>query len=116
RPDCCAADAPPRPNAPAARQPGPEAAQTNATITLSVQGLPIVKPPYGVLSAINLDRGEIAWQVPHGDTPDNVRNHPALRGLNIPQTGQPGRVGLVVTKTPVLLRDPQGSATRGDAP
>jgi quinoprotein glucose dehydrogenase len=43
-----------------------------------------VKPPYGTLSAVNLDRGEIVWQVPHGDTPDNVRNHPALKVLNIP--------------------------------
>jgi hypothetical protein len=50
--------------------------------------LAAVKPPYGILSAINLDRGEIVWQVPHGDTPDNVRNSPLLRGLNIPKTGQ----------------------------
>jgi len=57
-----------------------------------VQGLPIFKPPYGTLSAVNLDRGEIMWQVPHGDTPDNVRNHPALKGLNIPKTGQAGHV------------------------
>ena len=55
---------------------------------LNVQGLPLVKPPYGPISAINLDRGEIAWQVPHGDTPDAVRNNPALKGLNIPRTGQ----------------------------
>ena len=58
---------------------------------LNVQGLPLVKPPYGVLAAINLDRGELLWQMPHGDTPDNVRNHPALKGLNIPKTGQTGR-------------------------
>ena len=76
---------------------------------LTVQGLPILKPPYGMLSAINLDRGEIAWQTPHGDTPDNVRNHPALKGLNIPKTGQPGTqaVGLLVTRTLVVMGDPQ---------
>src|SRR5207249_7710662 len=50
--------------------------------------LPIVKPPYGVLSAIDLDKGELKWQVAHGDTPDNVRNHPMLQGMNIPKTGQ----------------------------
>ena len=50
----------------------------------TVDGLPINKPPYGVISAINLDRGELVWQVPHGDTPDAVRNHPALKGINIP--------------------------------
>jgi quinoprotein glucose dehydrogenase len=74
-----------------------------------VQGLPIPKPPYGVLSAVNLDRGELLWQVPHGDTPDNIRNHPALRGLNIPKTGQPGTqgVGLMVTKTLAVMGDPQ---------
>ena len=43
---------------------------------LTVQGLPIVKPPYGSISAISLDKGEILWQIAHGDTPDNVRNHP----------------------------------------
>jgi len=73
---------------------------------LSVQGLPIVKPPYGVVSAVNLDRGELMWQVPHGDTPDNIRNHPALRGLTIPKTGQNSTsVGLLVTKTLVIVGD-----------
>jgi quinoprotein glucose dehydrogenase len=75
---------------------------------LSVQGLPIFKPPYGTLSAINLDKGEITWQVPHGETPDAVRNHEALKGMNIPRTGQPGfLVGTLVTKTLVIAGDPQ---------
>ncbi|HXW63197.1 MAG TPA: PQQ-binding-like beta-propeller repeat protein [Candidatus Acidoferrales bacterium] len=73
---------------------------------LSVQGLPIVKPPYGLLSAIDLDKGDIVWQVPHGDTPDVVRNSPALKGMEIPKTGQAGNVGLVVTKTLVIVGDP----------
>src|SRR4029453_7953706 len=65
------------------------------------------------LSAVNLDRGEIVWQVPHGDTPDNVRNHPALRGMTIPKTGQAGTggVGLMVTKTLAVLGDPQITTT-----
>jgi quinoprotein glucose dehydrogenase len=65
------------------------------------------------LSAINLDRGEIAWQVAAGDTPDNVRNHPLLRGVNIPKTGQPGvsGVGLMVTKTIVVMGDSQVTTT-----
>jgi len=78
---------------------------------LNVQGLPLLKPPYGVLNAINLDRGEITWQVPHGDTPDVVRNHPMLKGMNIPKTGQQGSVGLFVTKTLVVLGDPQITTT-----
>jgi quinoprotein glucose dehydrogenase len=78
---------------------------------VTVQGLSLVKPPYGVLNAINLDRAELVWKVAHGDTPDNVRNHPALKGLNIPKTGQQGSVGLVVTKTLVILGDPQVTTT-----
>ncbi len=78
---------------------------------LTVQGLPLVKPPYGTISAIDLDRGRLAWQVPHGDTPDNVRNHPALKGLEIPRTGQSGTVGLLLTRTLVVAGDPQVTMT-----
>jgi len=70
-----------------------------------------VKPPYGVISAINLDKGDIQWEVPYGETPDNVRNHPALKGMNIGNTGQPGNAGLVVTKTLVILGDSQVTTT-----
>ena len=80
---------------------------------LQVEGLPIVKPPYGVLAAIDLDKGELKFQVPHGDTPDNVRTNPALQGMNIPKTGQNGSVGLMVTKTLVVLGDPQVTAPPG---
>jgi quinoprotein glucose dehydrogenase len=119
--DCCAADSPraiaqyeaqtSRANnpPPAPAQPGaPPPANAGG---LTVQGLPIVKPPYGVLAAINLDKGEISWQVPHGDTPDSVRNHPALKGVNIPKTGQTGSVGLLVTKTLVIMGDPQATTS-----
>jgi quinoprotein glucose dehydrogenase len=41
----------------------------------------------------------MAWQIAHGETPDNVRNHPALKGLTLPRTGRPGRIGTLVTKT-----------------
>jgi quinoprotein glucose dehydrogenase len=82
-----------------------------ATGALTVQGLSILKPPYAVISAINLDRGELQWQVPYGETPDAVRNHPALKGRIIPNTGQPGSVGLVVTKTLVILGDSQNTTT-----
>jgi quinoprotein glucose dehydrogenase len=80
---------------------------------LQVEGLPIVKPPYGVLAAIDLDKGDLKFQVPHGDTPDNVRNNPALAGMNIPKTGQGGSVGLLVTKTLVVLGDPTVTAPPG---
>jgi quinoprotein glucose dehydrogenase len=80
---------------------------------LNVQGLPLVKPPYGVLAAIDLKRGELKWQVPHGETPDNVRNHPLLKGMNLPRTGQNGSLGLVVTKSLVILGDRQVTAPPG---
>ncbi|HTK28972.1 MAG TPA: pyrroloquinoline quinone-dependent dehydrogenase [Vicinamibacterales bacterium] len=66
---------------------------------LTVQGLPLIKPPYGRITAIDLNRGEIVWQVAHGDTPDSIRNHPALKGLSIPKTGRIGRIGVLVTRT-----------------
>jgi quinoprotein glucose dehydrogenase len=97
-----AADAPRSPQ----NTPQPAAGGGGAYYGLSVQGLPIVKPPYGLLSAISLDKGDIVWQVPHGDTPDVVRNNPALKGIDIPKTGQAGNVGLVVTKTLVIIGDP----------
>lgn len=78
---------------------------------LQVEGLPIVKPPYGVISAVNLDRGDITWTVPYGETPDNYRQifatNPAFKGMTIPNTGMNGSVGLVVTKTLIVLGDSQ---------
>lgn len=61
-------------------------------------GLPLVKPPYGMLNAVDLNRGAIAWQVPFGDTP-SVRNHPALKGVALPaKLGVSGVQGPLVTK------------------
>jgi quinoprotein glucose dehydrogenase len=95
-----------RPAAGAAAAPPPAAQAEGGGVRTTVEGLPLVKPPYGVISAINLDKGDLTWQVPHGDTPDAIRNHPALKGLNIPKTGQPGLIGLIVTKTLVVAGDP----------
>jgi len=80
---------------------------------LTVEGLSILKPPYGTIAAVNLDRGEITWRVAHGDTPDNVRNHPLLKGMTIPKTGQAGTsgIGLMATKTLVVMGDPQVTTT-----
>ncbi len=81
-------------------------------VALNVDGLPLIKPPYGTISAINLDRGEIVWQIPHGETPDVIRNHPALKGLNIPRTGQTGyNIGTLVTKTLVIAGEGQVTTT-----
>jgi quinoprotein glucose dehydrogenase len=136
--DCCAADGTGSPFAPSSLTPTPAAAAAAAGrgggagrgtaapaadpaaaggaapagAGLTVQGLPIMKPPYGTITAISLDRGEFLWQVPAGETPDNVRNHPALRGLNIPNTGMSvAGVGLMNTRTLVVMGDPQVTTT-----
>jgi len=69
---------------------------------LNVQGLPLAKPPYASITAIDLNKGDIIWQIAHGETPDNIRNHPALKGINIPRTGRPGVFGVLVTRTLVI--------------
>jgi quinoprotein glucose dehydrogenase len=78
---------------------------------LNVRGLPLAKPPYGRITAIDMDKGEIAWQTAHGETADNLRNHPTLKGLNIPRTGRAGQIGTLVTKTLVIAGD-AGVATQ----
>jgi quinoprotein glucose dehydrogenase len=76
---------------------------------ITVQGLPIVKPPWGRITAIDLNKGELVWQIAHGDTPDAVKAHPALKGLRIPRTGRTagaggssGGIGTLVTRTLVI--------------
>ncbi len=69
---------------------------------LTVQGLPLIKPPYGRITALDLNKGDLVWQIAHGETPDNIRNHAALKGLTIPRTGRQGRIGTLVTKTLVI--------------
>ncbi len=69
---------------------------------LTVEGLPLFKPPYGSIVAINMDKGEIAWSIAHGETPDNIRNSPVLKGLTIPRTGRGGLVGVLTTKSLVI--------------
>jgi quinoprotein glucose dehydrogenase len=96
---------PPPPAAPAAGGAPPPPPAGGGGFGLQVSGLSLVKPPYAVISAVNLDRGDLQWQVPYGETPDNVRNNPALKGINIGNTGQGGSVGLLVTKTLVVLGD-----------
>jgi quinoprotein glucose dehydrogenase len=77
------------------------------------QGLPYLKPPYGRITAIDLTKGEHLWQVAHGETPDFVRNSPALKGVNVPRTGQSGAFGVLVTKTLVIAGEPQATTLPG---
>jgi quinoprotein glucose dehydrogenase len=110
------------PAAPGGRAGGPPAgiqfpgATGRQALAEGLDGLPIVKPPYGVIAAIDLNAGgKLLFQVPHGDTPDNVRNHPLLRGLNIPKTGQGNSVGIMVTKSVLVAGDPQITQPPGRA-
>lgn len=67
--------------------------------TPSVDGIPLVKPPYGRITAIDMTSGEHVWQVVNGDTPEALKNHPLLKGVDIGRTGKPTRSGLVLTKS-----------------
>jgi quinoprotein glucose dehydrogenase len=79
----------------AAAQQGGGAAQAPTTAF----GLQIVKPPYGRITAINMNTGEHVWMQAIGNTPDAIKNHPMLKGITIPKTGRPGRLGTMVTRT-----------------
>jgi len=81
------------------------------------RGLPLFKPPYGRITAINLNTGDQVWMKPNGDGP---REHPAIKHLNLPPLGQPGRASPLLTKTllfigegdPINVRTPPGGGGR----
>ena len=98
-----------------APRPAQPSAAPRRSASLTVQGLPLLKPPYGRITAIDLSKGDIAWQIAHGETPDAIRNHPALKGLKIPRTGQPGILGPTVTKSLVICGESAVSTTPSGA-
>ena len=79
-----------------------------------VQGLDVIKPPYGRITAIDMNSGDHVFQVANADTPERIKNHPALQGVDIPRTGVPTRAGLVLTKT--LLFAGEGGGGPGASP
>jgi quinoprotein glucose dehydrogenase len=68
-------------------------------------GLPAVKPPYGSLVAIDLNKGDILWTVANGNGP---REHPALKALHLPPLGTLGRASVLLTKTLLFLGEGMG--------
>lgn len=72
------------------------------------QGLPILKPPYGAITAIDLNTGEHVWRIPNGQTPESVRNHPALQGVDLPNTGKNAHANILVTKTLLFYGEGRG--------
>ncbi|MCA1584795.1 MAG: pyrroloquinoline quinone-dependent dehydrogenase [Acidobacteria bacterium] len=77
-------------------------ASGGGSAVLNVQGLPLIKPPYGRITALDLNKGELVWQIAHGETADNIKNHALLKEMNLPRTGRPGRIGVLTTKTLVI--------------
>jgi quinoprotein glucose dehydrogenase len=106
------ADAPPPPPSGAAAAGGGEGGGGGGP---NPRGLPYLKPPYGRITAIDMKKGEFIWQVAHGETPDAVRNHPALKGLDIPRTGQAAAAGVLVTRTLVIAGEPLATTMPGRA-
>jgi quinoprotein glucose dehydrogenase len=90
----------------------PKRTAANPYVRMNVDGLPLIKPPYGTISAIDLDQGKILWQIPHGETPDILRNYPAFKSWNIGRTGQQTyNIGTLVTKTLLIAGEGQVTTT-----
>jgi quinoprotein glucose dehydrogenase len=76
-----------------------------------VQGLPLLKPPWTSIVAIDMNTGEHAWRIPNGDTPEDVKNHPALQGVDIPKTGNKGSHATILsTKSLLIYGEGRGAA------
>lgn len=75
-----------------------------------IDGLEIVKPPYGRVTAIDMNSGEHLWWVANAETPDRIANHPLLQGVDLPDTGIPTRSGVLLTKTLLFVGEGIGTA------
>jgi quinoprotein glucose dehydrogenase len=78
-------------------------------------GLPLLPPPWGRITAIDLNTGKRLWVKANGDTPEEIENHEKLRGIELPRTGHDDRVGLLVTKSLLFAGEGSGLyvATQG---
>jgi len=94
--------------------PGPARGGRGRAVT-TVQGLPLIKPPYDRITAFDMNTGDLIWQKPHTSTPDEIRNHPALKGLDLPRLGQPGRTFIGVLATKTLLIAGEGGVHTNEA-
>jgi quinoprotein glucose dehydrogenase len=72
------------------------------------RGLPLAKPPWGRITAIDLNTGEHTWMAPNGSTPEFVKQHPALKGVDVSHTGNPEHAPILVTKTLLFTADGGG--------
>jgi quinoprotein glucose dehydrogenase len=74
----------------------------------SIQGIPIFKPPYGRITAIDMNTGEHLWWIPNGDTPDRIVNHELLQGVDLPNTGAPSHATALVTRSLLIYAEGRG--------
>jgi quinoprotein glucose dehydrogenase len=95
---------------------GPDRSSFGGVRDVSVRGLPLLKPPYGTIAAFDLVKGEKAWEIPNGETPTNIKNHPALAGVTIGRTGRSGTPGALATKTLVIAAEPGNGPTPDGKP
>jgi len=72
------------------------------------RGLPLLKPPYSTITAIDMNHGEILWQAPNGDGSVRVENNPAVEGLDLPPLGGGGRHPVLVTSTLLIHGQNEG--------
>jgi quinoprotein glucose dehydrogenase len=82
---------------------------SKTVILEKVKGLPIVKPPYGRITAIDLNSGDALWMIPNGEPPDAIKNNPALKGIDTSKFGNPERALLLATKTLLFSADATGA-------
>ena len=76
-------------------------------------GLPLIKPPWGRITAIDLNTGNHVWMVPNGQAPDYIKNSPVLAGIDLSGAGNPERAPLLVTKTLLFAGDGPGLFSSG---
>ena len=74
----------------------------------SIQGIPIFKPPYGRITAIDMNSGDHLWWIPNGETPDRIANHALLQGVDLPNTGAPSHATALVTRTLLIYAEGRG--------
>jgi quinoprotein glucose dehydrogenase len=74
----------------------------------AIDGLPIFKPPYGRITAIDMNTGEHLWWIPNGDTPEEIANHPLLQGVDVPNTGFQGNATALVTRSLLMYAEGRG--------
>ena len=78
----------------------------------TIDGIPFYKPPYGRITAIDMNTGEILWWIPNGETPERIENHPLLDGVDLPNTGQPSHATAVATGSLLIYGEGRGGLPR----